>query len=394
MSVALPSELVDRIIDHLQTDKPSLFACSLVCKLWQVRSRYHLFRRVRADPVPPDEDNGPWQMVPPFPEDILHLFFYTEELYLSHYHDGFSSQWLDATLRHMPRLQSLTLDISYWRMDDTSISFVYPSIHTLSLLHVKLGYDQDDEHVSRKLFHIFPSLRHLSILGYPPFDDLHPDIPSSFPNSLSLESYSGDDGSSEISIFFLQRLRLTSSLDSLVHLDMGTVEDPDLVYALKTLDPRIKKNLRSFRAGVNDAQLTEGWSALSLHDFTSLTSVTVLMPGWHILVPHYRAFLSFSTSVKNVIFQFTTPPWHWSGDAADANVWEELENMALQMKSLRCLEFTINYDARIHLSSLPITAVEAQLRRHLPVLDERHLLRICGSSHFPYFPQTSRWLAS
>ncbi|CAL1716407.1 unnamed protein product [Somion occarium] len=221
MSVTLPSELVDRVIDHLQTDKPSLFACSLVCKLWQVRSRYHLFRRVRADPVPPDEDNGPWQMVPPFPEDILHLFFYTEELYLSHYHDGFSSQWLDATLRHMPRLQSLTLDISYWRMDDTSISFVYPSIHTLSLLHVKLGYDQDDEHVSRKLFHIFPSLRHLSILGYPPFGDLHPDIPSSFPNSLSLESYSGDDGSSEISIFFLQRLRLTSSLDSLVHLAHG-----------------------------------------------------------------------------------------------------------------------------------------------------------------------------
>ena len=40
---ALPNEIQDRILDFLHDSKPTLKACSLVCKTWVPTSRYHLF---------------------------------------------------------------------------------------------------------------------------------------------------------------------------------------------------------------------------------------------------------------------------------------------------------------------------------------------------------------
>ncbi|KAJ7868835.1 hypothetical protein B0H13DRAFT_2063810 [Mycena leptocephala] len=50
MSLELPQELIDAIIDHLSTDSPSLKACSLVRRLWLSRSRSHLFGTCNIDP--------------------------------------------------------------------------------------------------------------------------------------------------------------------------------------------------------------------------------------------------------------------------------------------------------------------------------------------------------
>ena len=38
-----PIELIEAIIDHFHSDKKSLKACSLVCKAWTSRTRFHLF---------------------------------------------------------------------------------------------------------------------------------------------------------------------------------------------------------------------------------------------------------------------------------------------------------------------------------------------------------------
>jgi hypothetical protein len=43
---AIPQELVDYIIDHLHNDKPSLAACSLVCRDWIPPSRYHFLPKL------------------------------------------------------------------------------------------------------------------------------------------------------------------------------------------------------------------------------------------------------------------------------------------------------------------------------------------------------------
>ena len=49
----LPVEVWERVMDHLWEDYPELLACSLVCRAWYPRSRFHLLSRVllqsRAD---------------------------------------------------------------------------------------------------------------------------------------------------------------------------------------------------------------------------------------------------------------------------------------------------------------------------------------------------------
>jgi len=46
----IPPELRDEVIDQLQTDRAALKACSLTCRAWLSRARYHLFRTVLIDP--------------------------------------------------------------------------------------------------------------------------------------------------------------------------------------------------------------------------------------------------------------------------------------------------------------------------------------------------------
>jgi hypothetical protein len=43
---ALPNEIQDRILDFLYDSKPTLKACSLVCKTWVPTTRYHLFSKI------------------------------------------------------------------------------------------------------------------------------------------------------------------------------------------------------------------------------------------------------------------------------------------------------------------------------------------------------------
>jgi hypothetical protein len=42
----LPPEVIDMVIDFLHSDKRSLAACSLTCKMWLSSSRFHLFSKV------------------------------------------------------------------------------------------------------------------------------------------------------------------------------------------------------------------------------------------------------------------------------------------------------------------------------------------------------------
>lgn len=49
-SNSVPSEITDHIIDYLSIDIPSLRACSLTCKLFLTRSRYHRLKTVFLEP--------------------------------------------------------------------------------------------------------------------------------------------------------------------------------------------------------------------------------------------------------------------------------------------------------------------------------------------------------
>jgi len=45
----MPPELRDEIIDHLHADRAALKSCSLTCRAWLSRARYHLFRCIELD---------------------------------------------------------------------------------------------------------------------------------------------------------------------------------------------------------------------------------------------------------------------------------------------------------------------------------------------------------
>lgn len=54
----LPQELVDSIIDHVDSDRNTLFACALVSRSWLHSSRYHLFDNISFHPqanLPPQQ---------------------------------------------------------------------------------------------------------------------------------------------------------------------------------------------------------------------------------------------------------------------------------------------------------------------------------------------------
>lgn len=50
MTLELPSEIIDLIIDHLHDDKRSLRACSQICRQWRPACQYHLFSRIEITP--------------------------------------------------------------------------------------------------------------------------------------------------------------------------------------------------------------------------------------------------------------------------------------------------------------------------------------------------------
>ena len=52
--VRLPSELTDRIIDFLHSDRRTLAVCSLVCKSWVPASRLHYFQKLVVYPTTVD----------------------------------------------------------------------------------------------------------------------------------------------------------------------------------------------------------------------------------------------------------------------------------------------------------------------------------------------------
>ncbi|OCH90377.1 hypothetical protein OBBRIDRAFT_730880, partial [Obba rivulosa] len=53
----IPPEVTDRIIDVLSSDKRALRKCSLTCRRWLPRSRFHLFKTIELirQPAPIEE---------------------------------------------------------------------------------------------------------------------------------------------------------------------------------------------------------------------------------------------------------------------------------------------------------------------------------------------------
>ena len=81
MSLFLPQEIFDLVVDHLHDDPTTLRACCLVPKSWIPRTRIHLFSRVEFRPHGPTLES--W--IQAFPNPSNSSAHYTRSLHLSYF---------------------------------------------------------------------------------------------------------------------------------------------------------------------------------------------------------------------------------------------------------------------------------------------------------------------
>lgn len=152
----LPPELVDKIIDHLQNSHSALRACSLTCRNWFARARYHLFWTVHVGPDLYEQLMG--VLSPPGTPNIgllaRHLIVTGRR-----FHGGGVGTWthddLGKLLEKMPHLVCLTLDtLEIGRIEWLKLGPCLPDLKILDLCSVRI----DDPTTVPTLFTAFPKL--------------------------------------------------------------------------------------------------------------------------------------------------------------------------------------------------------------------------------------------
>lgn len=149
MVAQFPQELIDIIIDFLHNDKPSLYACSLVCQNWLESSRVHVFSSVMVKDQR-EFDDCPISI--PYIQDLA--------LFLDNI--PFSSNFSKCT-----NLRTLQL---YGNTTISNVPFELPSafpFHRLESLSLIRCFFQDAIHVVNLLFNC-PRLNslHIATVGW------------------------------------------------------------------------------------------------------------------------------------------------------------------------------------------------------------------------------------
>ncbi|KAG7440223.1 uncharacterized protein BT62DRAFT_631741 [Guyanagaster necrorhizus] len=172
MTMHVPPELTDLIIDHLAHDPPTLASCSLVSKAFLPRSHTHLFSKVTIGH--PSRPNSGKQFLPLLPcagplvrsvrieaecgfhdkddDDERVMNDLIDELLWKTAHD---KQWvahdpaLPAILASLPNLTSLDIRALRWRNPSRVCQFVPSFEHTLAAIapqitSLRLDYVQFD----------------------------------------------------------------------------------------------------------------------------------------------------------------------------------------------------------------------------------------------------------
>jgi hypothetical protein len=157
LTTYLPQELMEYVIDFLYNDKPTLRACSLVCRAWVAEARVHLFRSIHIQTM---KQSG---IAPP--ELTLPL---VRKLTWGPRRAPFtdSRRWcasLDALAPRLSHLQSLTL-VKIIVPNSDARQFILLGMEVPSVTRLKVV---DCDFVSLPAFvaflHAFPHLAHLEL---------------------------------------------------------------------------------------------------------------------------------------------------------------------------------------------------------------------------------------
>ena len=152
MSLFLPPEILDNIVDHLHNEPTTLRACCLVSKSWIPRTRIHLFNRVELRSSGPTLNS--WMKA--FPDPSNSPAHYTRDL-----------------------------DLSRPEVVAVAISYAHPWVHAFNhIVHLRVATVgvESDRHVSfARLRGLSPTLKSLSLFySFVPLSELF-DLVFSFP---------------------------------------------------------------------------------------------------------------------------------------------------------------------------------------------------------------------
>ncbi|KAK7690611.1 hypothetical protein QCA50_005710 [Cerrena zonata] len=381
-------ELVDRVIDHLWDDKPSLGACTLVCSSWLPEARYHLFREIILR-----FSNSCTEKLCLFPQsvqdEIWILYSRTRELELS-LHD-FTVKEIAILVSKMPMLRWLRLDIQVLRHEQGSIMPVCPSVREITLRGVSLY----ESLLLMGLYLAFPNTRILKI-SYP-----HNDMPpQTLPTELALEYLEVEYGG--IPLALLKDLPRTACKNTLRGL--GLFAHTQYPPVLQNFPLEMKRNIRHLRLVLH--------GGLGLEEHNSNVTITCKCQKLHCtrLISSYSvilAILSTFPGLQDVSLTFSFTALTLSRPLEDQLpslaalpkglqfltiecdlrhsqgfphgfplIWKKLDSVVLQcpeLKLVRCLE----YHARSYSDfSWPFSEESQQgIRELLPTLNASGLLR-------------------
>ena len=162
----LPQELIDAIIDYLHDNKRTLRSCTLVCKTWIYRARFHLFSRLEVTSQDIVERLIRAKYVIPF---IRHIYLQPSQI----------------NLQVLPRvgfenIQSLTLMGGRFRpMDDPVLSILCNTFSSVVTLEVRNGMFDN----LASLVRVVCAFSHLRTL------DIYGDTSADLPTSLNLSTH-------------------------------------------------------------------------------------------------------------------------------------------------------------------------------------------------------------
>ena len=186
MSLSLPQEIFDLVVDHLHDDPTTLRACCLVSKSWIPQTRIHLFNRVEFRPHGPTLES--WMQA--FPNPSNSPAHHTRSLHLSYFTVLAVLPWIHS-FNYIVELEVGPLEADIGRTSFAQLCGLSPTLKRLNIFYSRAPLSEFLDFICS-----FPFLEDLSLHCLTTVGDTNewaaPPTSPNFTGSLSL-SYSGVD---------------------------------------------------------------------------------------------------------------------------------------------------------------------------------------------------------
>ena len=160
MSLSLPPEILDLVVEHLYSERPALKTCCLVSKSWVPRARRHLFFRVRFH----SRESSVESWMKAFPDPSNSPAHYTRDLSIRTLRDIIVATTIgDTWICTFCNIVNLTVEASVWDCSRASLVPLHalsPSLESLCLIHNSIPSSDVFSFICS-----FPSLEALSLIS-------------------------------------------------------------------------------------------------------------------------------------------------------------------------------------------------------------------------------------